>query len=96
MLQPEGKGLSKTLAHQMLLARGFVGQPKALIMENILGYVDPEIKAKVINYIMKGSWTLLMVSNDENVQKMADEIILMDNGKLVFQGNFEEYKKIKK
>ena len=36
VLQPEGKGLSKTIAHQILLARGFVGQPKALIMENIL------------------------------------------------------------
>ena len=93
MLQPEGKGLSKTLAHQIVLARGFVGHPKALIMENILGYLSPEIKQKVTNYIMKGAWTLVMVSNDENVQKLADEIILMDNGKLIFQGSFEEFKK---
>jgi ABC-type bacteriocin/lantibiotic exporter with double-glycine peptidase domain len=96
MLQPEGKGLSKTLAHQMLLARGFVGHPKALIMENILSYVDPQIKEKVITYIMKGSWTLLIVSNDEAVQAMADEIIYMGDGKLLFHGSFEEYKKIKK
>ena len=80
----------------MLLARGFIGQPKALIMENVLSYVDPQIKEKVVDYIMKGSWTLLIVSNDETVQKMADEVIYMENGRLIFQGSFEEYKKIKK
>lgn len=96
MLQPEGKGLSKTLAHQILLARGFVGHPKALIMENVLSYVDPHIKEKVVNFIMKGAWTLLIVSNEEAVQKMADEIIYMEKGKLLFQGSFEEYKKFKK
>ncbi|MBC6366056.1 peptidase domain-containing ABC transporter [Algoriphagus sp. AK58] len=96
MLQPEGKGLSKTLAHQILLARGLVGMPKALIMENVLRYVDPQIQEKVIDYIMKGQWTLLMVSDDEKVLQKADEIILMDKGKLVFQGKYEDFKKFKK
>ena len=72
LLQPEGKGLSKTLAHQILLARGFVGKPKALIMENVLRYVDPKIKQKVIDYMMKGAWTLIMVSEDEMVHQLAD------------------------
>lgn len=96
MLQPEGKGLSKTLAHQILLARGFVGQPKALIMENVLRNVDPQIHKKVIDYIMEGQWTLVMVSDDEKVLQKADEIILMDNGKLIFQGSYEGYKNFKK
>jgi ABC-type bacteriocin/lantibiotic exporter with double-glycine peptidase domain len=90
-LQPEGKGLSKTIAHQILLARGFVGQPKALIMENILNYVDPLVKANVIDYVMKGSWTLIMISDEPKVQQLADEVILMDQGKLAFQGKFEDY-----
>lgn len=95
MLQPEGKGLSKTLAHQIILARGFVGQPKALIMENVFQYVDPQIKEKVIDYIMKGQWTLVMVSDEEEVQQLADEVILLDKGRLLFQGSFEEYKRFK-
>lgn len=90
-LQPEGKGLSKTIAHQILLARGFVGQPKALIMENILNYVDPSVKANVIAHVMKGPWTLIMISDEPEVQQLADEIIVMDQGKLVFQGKFEDY-----
>jgi ABC-type multidrug transport system fused ATPase/permease subunit len=95
VLQPEGKGLSKTLAHQILLARGFVGQPKALIMEDVLRYVQPTVRQKVIDHIIKGPWTLIMVSDDEDVQKLADEIIVMRRGKLVFQGDYEAYKKRK-
>ncbi len=91
VLQPEGKGLSKTIAHQILLARGFVGQPKALIMENILNYVDSSVKAKVIDYVMKGPWTLIMISDEPKVQQLADEVIVMDQGKLAFQGKFEDY-----
>jgi len=95
MLQPEGKGLSKTLAHQILLARGFVGQPKALVMENVLRHLDPQIREKVIDYIMKGSWTLIMISDEEHVQQMADQVILMRDGELEFKGKFEDYKKFK-
>jgi ABC-type bacteriocin/lantibiotic exporter with double-glycine peptidase domain len=95
MLQPEGKGLSKTLAHQILLARGFVGQPKGLIMENVLRYLDPQIREKVIDYIMKGPWTLIMISDEERVQQMADEVILMKDGNLEFKGKFEDFKRFK-
>ena len=95
-LQPEGKGLSKTIAHQILLARGLVGSPKALIMEDIFNNVDPIIKAKVMDYVMKGPWTLLLVSDEKNVHQLADEIILMDQGKLVFKGKYEDYLTYKK
>jgi ABC-type bacteriocin/lantibiotic exporter with double-glycine peptidase domain len=91
LLQPEGKGLSKTIAHQILLARGFVGSPKALIMENILNYVDPKVKERVIEYIMKGPWTLILISDEPSVQKLADEVISMDAGKLVFKGKYDAY-----
>jgi ABC-type bacteriocin/lantibiotic exporter with double-glycine peptidase domain len=90
-LQPEGKGLSKTIAHQILLARGFVGSPKALIMENILNYVDPRVKERVIDYIMKGPWTLILISDEPSVQQLADEMILMDAGKLAFKGKYDAY-----
>jgi ABC-type bacteriocin/lantibiotic exporter with double-glycine peptidase domain len=95
-LQPEGKGLSKTIAFQIILARGFMGNPKALIMENVLNYVDPTIKARMIEYLMKGPWTLLMISDEPQVQALADEVILMEKGKLAFQGNYENFKKFKK
>jgi len=95
VLQPEGKGLSKSIAHQILIARGLVGHPKALIMENILNYVDPKVKANVIDYVMKGPWTLIMISDEPKVQQLADEVILMEKGELAFQGSYEAFKKFK-
>lgn len=95
VLQPEGKGLSKSIAHQILIARGLVGHPKALIMENILNYVDPKIKENLIDYVMKGPWTLIMISDEPKVQQLADEVILMEKGELAFQGSYEAFKKFK-
>lgn len=94
MLQPEGKGLSKALAQKILLARGFVSKPKALIMENILQHVEPEVQSKVVDYLFSGDWTLIMVSYNEEILRKADEVILMDSGQIIFQGNFEGFKNL--
>jgi ABC-type bacteriocin/lantibiotic exporter with double-glycine peptidase domain len=60
-------------------------------MENILNYVDPMVKDRVIDYIMKGPWTLLLISDEPKVQQMADELIVMDAGKLAFKGTYAAY-----
>ena len=95
MIQPEGKGLSKSLAQRILLARGFVGQLKALIMENVLQFVDKDIKSRIVDYLMKGNWTLLIVSDEEEILSKADEVILMQAGKVAFHGSYQEFKTLK-
>ena len=65
-------------------------------MEDIFNDVDSIVKAKVMDYVMKGPWTLLLVSDEKNVQQLADEIILMDQGKLVFKGKYDDYLTYKK
>jgi ABC-type bacteriocin/lantibiotic exporter with double-glycine peptidase domain len=92
ILQPEGKGLSRKLVQSILLARAFVGEPKAMIMENALLYVDEDVKKRVADYLFNGNWTLVLVSKDPAICAYASQILLMDQGKLAFQGNFEGYK----
>ncbi|WP_111669914.1 peptidase domain-containing ABC transporter [Algoriphagus litoralis] len=94
-LQPGGRGLSKSLAQKILLARGFVGNPKALIMENVLEDLETDIKANIVEYLFKGNWTLLMVSYDEKILEKADEVVLMASGQVLYQGNYEGYKNLK-
>lgn len=94
MLQPEGRGLSKKKVQSILLARAFVGEPKAIIMENALLYIDDETKAKVLDYLFRGKWTLLMVSKDPVVCSMANKVLLMENGNLAYFGNFEGYQNL--
>jgi len=95
MLQPEGRGLSKSQAQKILLARGFIGKPKALIMENVLQHVEMDIQSNIVNYLFNGNWTLLMVSYDEEILRQADEVILMAAGQILYQGNYEGYKNLK-
>lgn len=94
MLQPEGRGLSKKKVQSILLARAFVGEPKAIIMENALLNIDDETKAKVHDYLFRGKWTLLMVSKDPVVCSMANKVLLMENGNLAYFGNFEGYQNL--
>ena len=90
-LQPEGKGLSRAIAQSILIARSLVGNPKAIIMENALRNINPELKPKITDYLMSGDWTLAMVTDDPVILQKADEIIVMDAGKVVVQGSYEDY-----
>lgn len=94
VLQPGGRGLSKSLAQKILLARGFVCKPKALIMENVFLHVEKDVFSKIVDYIFNGNWTLLMVSNDDEILSRADEIVLMDSGKIIYHGSYEGYKNL--
>ena len=91
MLQPEGKGLSRKLVQSILLARAFVGGPKAMIMENALLHIDDDIKNRVVDFLFNGNWTLLMVSKDESIFPSASQILLMEDGRVAFQGSYEGY-----
>ncbi|WP_296699213.1 ATP-binding cassette domain-containing protein [Algoriphagus sp.] len=90
-LQPEGKGLPRALAQSILIARSLVGEPKAIIMENALRYVNPEFKPKITEYLMNGNWTLVMITDDPVILQSCDEIIVMDSGKVGIQGSYEDY-----
>ncbi|GAA0879711.1 ATP-binding cassette domain-containing protein [Algoriphagus jejuensis] len=94
ILQPQGRGLSKSLAQKILLARGFVGWPKALIMENVLQDLEDEVRERVVEHLFNGNWTLLMVSFDESILRRADEVVWMESGRVRFQGSYQDYKQL--
>ena len=96
VLQPEGKGIPKALAQQIIIARGLVGYPKALIMENTLAFLPKEVKERVIDFYFNGNWTLIMVSEDEEVIQKADKVVLMDAGLVQYQGDYQGYKNLRK
>ena len=92
ILLPEGRGLSRKLAQSIMLARALVGEPKALILENALDHIDKEVKARVMKYLFEGNWTLVMVTQDQEVISQADQVIVMEEGHIVYLGNQSGYK----
>jgi len=91
VLLPEGRGLSRKMAQAIMLARALVGEPQAMILENSLHHLDKEIKDRVKDYLFGGKWTLVMVTQDVEVIKEANQVIVMDNGELIYQGNQTGY-----
>jgi ABC-type bacteriocin/lantibiotic exporter with double-glycine peptidase domain len=92
MLMPEGKGLSRKLAQSILLARAFLGDPKAIIMEDSLSHLEEPMKTRVTEFIFSGNWTLVLISHEEKVMARASQVIFLEKGTLSYNGNFEGYK----
>lgn len=91
ILLPEGKNLSKAIISKIVLARCLVNSPKALLLENLVNYLDPEEKDRVLDYILNGKWTVLMMAEDENTIQKFGRVLKLDMGKLVFDGSSEDF-----
>ena len=91
ILLPEGRGLPRKHAQSIMLARALVGEPQAMILENALQHVDQDIKDRVKDYMFGGNWTLLMVTQDAEVIKQANQVIVMDKGHIIFDGDQSGY-----
>lgn len=92
ILMPEGKGLSRKLAQSILLARAFLGDPKAIIMEDSLSHLEEPMKTRVTDFLFSGNWTLILNSAEEKVMAKSSQVIYMDKGSLSYNGDFEGYK----
>lgn len=91
-LQPEGKGLPKRIIQSILLCRAMIGEPKAIFVENALVHLNPEERNRVTDYLIKGDWTLLIVTQNESIIKKMDEIIVMEEGIIRYHGKPDGYR----
>jgi ABC-type bacteriocin/lantibiotic exporter with double-glycine peptidase domain len=91
VLLPEGGKLSKSIVSKIVLARCLVNFPKALLLENMITYLDPIEKSRVLDYILNGNWTVLMISEDSDTIRKFPRVIKIDMGNLKFDGSSEEY-----
>ncbi|EKB49735.1 peptidase domain-containing ABC transporter [Cecembia lonarensis] len=96
ILLPEGKNLSKHIISKLILARCLVNYPKALLLEDIISCFNKEEQEAFIKYLLDGNWTLIMVSEDPEIIKKFPRVLVLDQGKLSFDGSSEVYLKSKK
>jgi ABC-type bacteriocin/lantibiotic exporter with double-glycine peptidase domain len=92
-LMPEGQGLSKSIISRIVLARCLVNNPKALLLEDMIAFFEPEEKQRIVDYILNGPWTVMMISENADTIKKFPRVIQLDHGKLVFDGSSEVYAK---
>jgi ATP-binding cassette subfamily C protein len=88
-----GEGLSTLSGGQrqrVLLARALVGNPRILLLDEATSALDNVSQATVLAELEKLDATRVVIAHRLNTVRGADRIVVLDSGRIVEQGTFEE------
>jgi NHLM bacteriocin system ABC transporter ATP-binding protein len=88
-----GEGLSTLSGGQrqrVLLARALVGKPRILLLDEATSALDNLSQAVVLEGLTKLDATRLVIAHRLNTVRDADRIVVLDRGRIVQQGSYEE------
>ncbi|TNF44951.1 MAG: ATP-binding cassette domain-containing protein [Epsilonproteobacteria bacterium] len=85
------KGLSGGQKQRVSLCRAMMKKPKLLLMDEPLSALDPAMRIKLKDEILKlhktFGTTTIMVSHDTDISyQLADRVLVLDHGKLIAEG----------
>ena len=84
-----GITLSGGQKQRISIARAIIKHPKILIFDDCLSAVDTKTESKILaqlSTVMKGK-TSIIISHRVSTVKYADQIIILDKGKIIEKGN---------
>ena len=92
MIMQGGKNLSGGQRQRLTIARALVGNPEVLILDDSASALDFATDAKLRQSLKENckGMTILMVSQRANTIKHADQIIVLDDGRIVGCGKHSE------
>ncbi len=95
MLEQSGRNLSGGQKQRLTIARALVKKPEILILDDSASALDFATDANLRKAIrsLKGHTTTFLVSQRTASIKQADLILVLEDGKLVGQGNHDELMK---
>lgn len=73
----QGRRMPRSIIQKIILARALVANPKMLLLEDPLQFIDQEEKKSIIDYIMNPSktWTVLVVADYQYWAEKSNQII---------------------
>ena len=85
-----GGSLSVSNAKKLLLAQALVGQPRLLLLEDIVQHLEGQDRIGVIEMLCDRTrpWTLLVVTPDPLFLAACDRVVVLDEGKVVLEGPY--------
>ncbi|KAK6894300.1 Alpha-factor-transporting ATPase [Candida tropicalis] len=75
---------------RLSIARAILRNPKILIFDECTSNLDPINSKQIIKLIesLNGKFTILFITHDKEMMRIADNLIVLKNGKLVEQGSY--------
>ncbi|GAA8251590.1 hypothetical protein HpNP104_06050 [Helicobacter pylori] len=92
-LERKYNGVDFSLGQKQRIAtiRAFLKPSNCIVLDEPSSAIDPIIEKEFLDFIFKKSQSkmALIITHRMGSVKQADEIIVLDQGKLIEQGNFE-------
>ena len=88
----QGVNLSGGEAQRIGIARALLGDPDLLLLDEVASGLDPSSEAKLLRVIenLRGTRTVINATHRLQAARMADTIVVLDDGELVEQGSFHD------
>ncbi len=89
MIGERGVSLSGGQKQRIALARALIKKPELLILDDAFSHLDSETEEEILQNIegQLGKTTTLIISHRLSAVRNADQIIVMDAGRIIEQGN---------
>jgi ABC-type multidrug transport system fused ATPase/permease subunit len=93
-LGERGTSLSGGQRQRISLARAVVRKPRLLVLDDATSAVDPEVEARILSALREGAIdggaTLVVVAYRKATIGLADEVLHLDDGRVVDRGTHQE------
>lgn len=93
VLLPGGKNLPRNIISKIIFARCLAARPSLLAIEEPFDFLEKEDREHIADLLTSNpNCTLVTVTDDAVMAAKCDRIIIMQEGRIVEEGNFEKIK----
>jgi ABC-type bacteriocin/lantibiotic exporter with double-glycine peptidase domain len=86
-----GTNYPKSIIQKILLARSIVQKPKLLIIDDFFYNMNQKENSLLLDYIFENKdWALIMVTSQDSIMKRCNKICIMNNGKIIETGTYND------
>ncbi len=94
-LLPGGKNIPRSIITKILIARSIITEPNLLVMEEPLGNLTFRDRLRIGRLLTdrNHNWTLVCVTTDPLLASLCDRIIVLRDGQIIYEGDFDNLQK---
>ncbi|MCX5195922.1 peptidase domain-containing ABC transporter [Streptomyces sp. NBC_00249] len=89
-LGPGGLGMSGGQRQRIALARGLIRKPQLLVLDEATSALDSATEKAIFDGLAAFDHTLIVIAHRLSVLEAADQVVVVDSGRVVAQGEYED------